>query len=389
MALDNQVRDEKTIKQELAVLQKDLAKVEVVLMKSRKITSEIKYENVANSIISQIKSLVSKDLKIDHNELESAEQEVSEARQQLESAVYGLDNVFADAHRSLQLSVSDLENELAEIEYNKKYSRQPTTESSTKKKSNIGGALGDDSTSVISGRNKICKTTKQPNQFGLGETEEKTMNDDLSTESLRYLAGLKKTIAECGMMPSPAGSQTPASINITASSGAEVSSMLKDIMSLAGVHQVGQEDMPVIAANQTAGMPKKSSCGEPSMKDMLAVVDKPDAEMDTMNRSPAVEKGVEESPEYDNSPSEKMHQDPIRQHGDIDNNMQNALVAKPVDKARTAESLYAEYQSYVAENKRILEAKKEKAAKAGSDIGKPGKGRTKDVTDSGKSSSEK
>ena len=54
-------------------------------------------------------------------------------------------------------------------------------------------------------------------------------------------------IEECGMMPMPgmSGSHTPASINMTADSGSELTGMLRDIMQLAGVHQVGNADLGI------------------------------------------------------------------------------------------------------------------------------------------------
>lgn len=51
----------------------------------------------------------------------------------------------------------------------------------------------------------------------------------------------ESTVAECGMMPMGAmgGSHTPASINMTADSGPELTGMLRDIMHLAGVQPAG------------------------------------------------------------------------------------------------------------------------------------------------------
>lgn len=62
-------------------------------------------------------------------------------------------------------------------------------------------------------------------------------------------------IEECGMMPMPGmgGQHTPASINMTADSGSELTGMLRDIMQLAGVQQAHEPeaiaiDMPPAAA---------------------------------------------------------------------------------------------------------------------------------------------
>lgn len=52
------------------------------------------------------------------------------------------------------------------------------------------------------------------------------------------------SIKECGMMSGGMSQpHTPASINMTADSGAELTNMLKDIMSLAGLKQVGADDL--------------------------------------------------------------------------------------------------------------------------------------------------
>ena len=56
----------------------------------------------------------------------------------------------------------------------------------------------------------------------------------------------QENLEECGMMDTMGGMsqpRTPASINMTAASGEELSGMLKDIMSLAGMKTVGQDDL--------------------------------------------------------------------------------------------------------------------------------------------------
>lgn len=82
---------------------------------------------------------------------------------------------------------------------------------------------------------------------------------------LKALSGVKK-IDECGMMPS---SNTPASINVTAGSGQELSGILKDIMGLAGmVKPMGHDhdsEQPLM--------------GKPEMDDKIAMR----AMLDSMN----------------------------------------------------------------------------------------------------------
>lgn len=62
----------------------------------------------------------------------------------------------------------------------------------------------------------------------------------MELKDLRNLAGLN----ECGgMMPMSGESRTPASLSVTAASGPELSGMLKDLMSLAGLHKVEPEHL--------------------------------------------------------------------------------------------------------------------------------------------------
>lgn len=114
------------------------------------------------------------------------------------------------------------------------------------------------------------------------ETKESQM-ENLNLASLRMLSGIKAKIAECGI-PAIGGmsgqSSIPASITASAGSGRELSDMLKDIMSLAGVKPVTQNDMPIEPTSTSSPVPRP---GEPDMKALMAVVDEPDQELDGMN----------------------------------------------------------------------------------------------------------
>jgi hypothetical protein len=70
--------------------------LEVALSQARKITKAIKYDDTATDIIVQIQMLAEK-FNIDKDALETAIDEVYAAKNQLESAVYGLDEVFEEA----------------------------------------------------------------------------------------------------------------------------------------------------------------------------------------------------------------------------------------------------------------------------------------------------
>lgn len=163
-------------------------------------------------------------------------------------------------------------------------------------------------------------------------------------------------LSECGMMGAMPATQphTPASINMTADSGEELSAMLKDIMTLAGRQQTdaheplgGADGVAVVdiePAGDGMGPPGMDATG--SMRTML----------DRMND---VE---EETVEYDNTPEpettgysanvpsgndlhKEKHQYPAAQRGD------NAMAA-------TYESLMAEYKKYISEEQDMEEGKK-------------------------------
>ena len=172
---------------------------------------------------------------------------------------------------------------------------------------------------------------------------------------------MQSEVAECGMMPMPGmgGSSTPASVNITAGSGEELSNMLKDIMSLAGVHQVephelGVEPAPVtLTAEPMTVMGPAASAGD----EMRAVIDR-------INGDDAGDEDDEEAKEgqYDNTPTGvdaipdmdtdamidpgRMNQDPAG-HPGVGDRMDGD---RPKAFATMEESLMDEYKRFVAED---------------------------------------
>jgi hypothetical protein len=120
---DQPIRDERTIQQEIKVLTKTLQKVEYAYAKAREITREIKHDDVPSSIITRIRALAASDIGIDDTDLKYAEQDVFNAIKALESAVYGLDVVFNDAVRHAQNRVDELEGEISDMQWEKKYGR--------------------------------------------------------------------------------------------------------------------------------------------------------------------------------------------------------------------------------------------------------------------------
>lgn len=101
------------------------------------------------------------------------------------------------------------------------------------------------------------------------------------------------SVNECGMdgamMSSYNRPSTPASINITAGSGSELSSMLKDIMSLAGVSKsVEPMSTPVAHAEPETGSSDMDSDMELDNTEMMrSVIDKLNPKMDMENEGVA------------------------------------------------------------------------------------------------------
>lgn len=174
----------------------------------------------------------------------------------------------------------------------------------------------------------------------------------------------QQPVEECGMgmMPDIGRPSTPASINMTAGSGEELSDMLTTIMSLAGVnkHDDGLSVSPMMAP------PVLEPVGpEPSATDsMRSVIDKlnPSDDQDSGEEDDQ-DSGEEddESPEkadetVDSQPNPTMqptppgNQDPAGSPGAADGrNMMNNPVATPKEET-TFESLMSEYQQFIHED---------------------------------------
>lgn len=176
--------------------------------------------------------------------------------------------------------------------------------------------------------------------------------NSLSMESLRYLSGINKTITECGIPTAMVGgSHTPASINITASSGPELTGMLKDIMSLAGVRDTHKPIDVLASPSRVDHTPAQG----PDMAALIRAVDEPEADSDSMNDDPENE-GMPEKTEnrpWDSSPHEKERQDGMRKFGDAnsgDHRERQAGLprAKPTTEAIAAQ-LFADYKKFVSE----------------------------------------
>jgi hypothetical protein len=187
------------------------------------------------------------------------------------------------------------------------------------------------------------------------------------------IAVRESAVAECGMMPEMGGIGSmvpppppmPASINMTAGSGDELSNMLATIMQLAGVKQYGEPaaDMPPPAVATTSGDDSPADT-------MRSVIDRlnPDDEMSAdqgdvdndgdhdMDDHDAEKK--EPVDEYDNTPADPTdknefdadafaHQENQPGQGDrMDGDKPKAYA----DMNEAVTDLFAQYKRFVSEN---------------------------------------
>lgn len=222
-------------------------------------------------------------------------------------------------------------------------------------------------------------------------------------------------VDECGMMPEMGMGMerpsTPASINVTAGSGEELGNVLKDIMSLAGVKPAGAQEPLSAEPTLAIGVePEQDMDPNSSMRSVMDLMNPADDEsgeevdgitgldqdhdgdhdMDDHELQGDDEEDDEEADEgqYDNSPANPIkppmfnankyaHQENQPGQGDrMDGDRPKAYA----DMNEATQSLFAEYKNFVSESKPSagMSAKEKssvvKKAKAGKDIGKPGKG---------------
>lgn len=118
------------------------------------------------------------------------------------------------------------------------------------------------------------------------------------------------TVSECGMMGADVTSRnhTPASINMSADSGEELTGMLRDIMQLAGLSKEGPEDsaadLTVLSPTPTLGV-ASSSDGD----DMRSIIDKLNPAGDD-DSSDGVDDEEETDESYDNTPADPSSASP-------------------------------------------------------------------------------
>ena len=86
-----------------------LAQLEMAYRQAKEITKDIKYDDTVMGIVSRIQELGQK-YNIDPRSIKYAISDVQEAKNNLESAIYGLDEVFKDAYEDLKWRQEDEEN---------------------------------------------------------------------------------------------------------------------------------------------------------------------------------------------------------------------------------------------------------------------------------------
>ena len=112
---ENQVLAQKQAK--LVSLESALDKMETALGAAREATKQIKYDNTATDIIVAL-SGIADEVGIDEKELDYYANDVRRANNKLESAIYGMEEVFEDRVRDLKNAVDDLQ---LEIDYPEDY----------------------------------------------------------------------------------------------------------------------------------------------------------------------------------------------------------------------------------------------------------------------------
>lgn len=171
-------------------------------------------------------------------------------------------------------------------------------------------------------------------------------------------------ISECGMMGSAGQSTTPASINITAGSGEELTGMLRDIVKLAGVGgdtsvqpEIGQS-VDVLSPTPTLGVTTTDGEAMRSVIDKLH--DTGDAfDMDDQRVTVDNDDSEEKVDEYDNtpgSPQPKSNYDADQRayHPNSPGaasgraNMNNPRGVPTHEQIES--DLFSEYQRYLSEN---------------------------------------
>ena len=114
-----QEQSEEEIKAEIKRLEPIADKLEFAQQEARDITKAIKYENTTSEIMIGLGGLADK-LGIDERELDYYESRVREAKMQLESAIYEMEELFDDKYRDVRNKIEELEMDLEDLEYERR-----------------------------------------------------------------------------------------------------------------------------------------------------------------------------------------------------------------------------------------------------------------------------
>lgn len=171
-----------------------------------------------------------------------------------------------------------------------------------------------------------------------------------------------ETVEECGIMPAQSAMgmsspHTPASINITADSGQELSDMLRDIMSLAGMHHHDHDhdhEMPDAPMSSPVGALDIDTTRGDDMPGQLDSVDSMRSMIDKLNPDGEEPEDDEDKvKEYDSTPNPEMtgqppaNQDQSGTPGGGDG--RNTTMQPQATPAETYENLMKEYQKFLQE----------------------------------------
>jgi hypothetical protein len=132
-------------------------------------------------------------------------------------------------------------------------------------------------------------------------------------------------VEECGIMPmgGMGDHHTPASINMTADSGNELTGMLRDIMQLAGLNKVEPEQLGVEPEPMSL-MPEPVAAVGPAIAEPLSGADSMRSVLDKLNPEPAGDDqgddlGPFQHDSGDDEPGDEGGDDVSMAHGDVDN----------------------------------------------------------------------
>jgi len=167
----------------------------------------------------------------------------------------------------------------------------------------------------------------------------------------------EQKVEECGMMPEMGmpmdRPSTPATINMTAGSAAELGDLLKDIVSLAGMDK-GSSMEPMMP--MAVGAPATLEPAGSDMDSMRSVIDKLNGPEDDESNDEQDKKPVDE---YDNTPNDPVKDvdefDPD-QHAHQENQpgqgdrMDGTAPKAYSDVKEAFEDLYNQYKKFVSEN---------------------------------------